>query len=204
MLAKNKWAAEKKSCCGIKTRGDILLVYRRPMGFYILILYPVTFLNSINLRDSFDQFSCILDWESYHFQIVIFFFPLYIPTFFFPPLNWLAKTLGVEWTHGHVCLIFDFNGSDLSVLLNKKIESIINHILEIEFFLLEIMVGSRVILRHSAESPCTLFPVSTSCNSLQNESTVSQPRYWHWYNLLLYPNFPSFTCTPVCVYMCVF
>ena len=87
VLAKNKWAAEKKSCCGIKTRGDILLVYRRPMGFYILILYPVTFLNSINLRDSFDQFSCILDWESYHFQIVIFFFPLYIPTFFFPPLN---------------------------------------------------------------------------------------------------------------------
>ena len=60
VLAKNKWAAEKKLCCGIKMGGDILLVYRRPMGFHILILYPVTFLNSINLRDSFDQSSFIL------------------------------------------------------------------------------------------------------------------------------------------------
>ena len=74
VLAKNKWAAEKKLCCGIKMGGDILLVYRRPMGFHILILYPVTFLNSINLRDSCDQSSFILDWQSYHFQIVIFFF----------------------------------------------------------------------------------------------------------------------------------
>ena len=74
----------------------LLLLYRNPKDFYVLILYPVTLLSSLNSSINFLVPS--LDFSVYHIMLSansgsLTSFPIWIPFISFSSLIVMAKTI---------------------------------------------------------------------------------------------------------------